>query len=84
MANVFDDVSKVRNSVKRNNFDWSHANNLTTDIGRITPIFAELLPANSSVRIKPRLGMQFMPMVFPIQTRMKARVAFFKYPLRAL
>ena len=25
-----------------------------------------------------------MPMVFPIQTRMKARVAFFKYPLRAL
>lgn len=84
MANVFDDVSKVRNSVKRNNFDWSHANNLTTDIGRITPIFAELLPANSSVRIKPCLGMQFMPMVFPIQTRMKARVAFFKYPLRAL
>lgn len=84
MANVFDDVSKVRNSVNRNNFDWSHANNLTTDIGRITPIFAELMPANSSVRIKPRLGMQFMPMVFPIQTRMKARVAFFKYPLRAL
>ena len=25
-----------------------------------------------------------MPMIFPIQTRMKARVAFFKYPLRAL
>lgn len=84
MANVFDDVSKVRNSVKRNNFDWSHANNLTTDIGRITPIFAELMPANSSVRIKPSLGLQFMPMVFPIQTRMKARVSFFKYPLRAL
>lgn len=84
MANVFDDVSKVRNSVKRNNFDWSHAVNLTTDIGRITPIFAELLPANSSVRIKPRLGLQFMPMVFPVQTRMKARVSVFKYPLRAL
>ena len=25
-----------------------------------------------------------MPMVFPVQTRMKARIAFFKYPLRAL
>lgn len=84
MANVFDDVSKVRNSVKRNNFDWSHANNLTTDIGRITPIMAELCPANSSLRIRPRLGLQFMPMVFPIQTRMKARVSVFKYPLRAL
>lgn len=84
MANVFDDVSRVRNSVKRNNFDWSHANNLTTDIGRITPISAELLPANSSVKIRPRLGLQFMPMVFPVQTRMKARVSVFKYPLRAL
>ena len=30
------------------------------------------------------MGLQFMPMVFPIQTRMKARIAFFKYPLRAL
>ena len=29
-------------------------------------------------------GEQFMPMVFPVQTRMKARIAFFKYPLRAL
>ena len=84
MANVFDDVSKVRNSVKRNNFDWSHAVNLTTDIGRITPFVSELLPANSSVRISPRLGLQFMPMVFPVQTRMKARVSVFKYPLRAL
>lgn len=84
MANVFDDVSKVRNSVKRNNFDWSHAVNLTTDIGRITPFVSELMPANSSLRIVPRLGLQFMPMVFPIQTRMKARVSVFKYPLRAL
>ena len=84
MANVFDDVSQVRNSVKRNNFDWSHAVNLTTDIGRITPFVSELMPANSSLRIMPRLGLQFMPMVFPIQTRMKARVSVFKYPLRAL
>lgn len=84
MANVFDDVSQVRNSVKRNNFDWSHAVNLTTDIGRITPFVTELMPANSSLRIMPHLGLQFMPMVFPVQTRMKARVSVFKYPLRAL
>lgn len=25
-----------------------------------------------------------MPMVFPIQTRMKARISWFRYPLRAL
>lgn len=53
-------------------------------MGRVTPIFCELVPSKSSVRINPRMGLQFMPMVFPVQTRMKARIAFFKYPLRAL
>lgn len=82
--NVFDATLDVNNQIRVNTFDWSHANNLTTQIGRVTPIFCELVPSNSSVRINPRMGLQFMPMVFPIQTRMKARIAFFKYPLRAL
>lgn len=82
--NIFDATLDVDNNIKVNSFDWSHANNLTTDIGRITPVFCELVPAHSSVRISPTFGLQFMPMVFPIQTRMKARIAFFKYPLRAL
>lgn len=82
--NVFDSTLDVNNQIKVNTFDWSHANNLTTQIGRVTPIFCELVPSKGSVRVNPRMGLQFMPMVFPIQTRMKARVAFFKYPLRAL
>jgi len=82
--NVFDATLDVNNEIKVNTFDWSHANNLTTQIGRITPIFCELVPSKGSVRINPRMGLQFMPMVFPVQTRMKARIAFFKYPLRAL
>lgn len=82
--NVFNATLDVNNEIKVNTFDWSHANNLTTQIGRVTPIFCDLLPAKSSFRVNPRIGLQFMPMVFPIQTRMKARVMFFKYPLRAL
>ena len=82
--NVFDATLDVNNEIKVNTFDWSHANNLTTQIGRVTPIFCELVPSKSSVRTNPRMGLQFMPMVFPVQTRMKARIAFFKYPLRAL
>lgn len=84
MADVFSITNQQRNNVHRATYDWNHANNLTTEIGRITPIFCELLPANSSLRIKPRAGFQFMPMVFPLQTRMRMRIAFFKYPLRAL
>lgn len=82
--NAFDATLDVNNQIQVNTFDWSHANNLTTQIGRVTPIFCELVPSKSSVRINPHMGLQFMPMVFPVQTRMKARIAFFKYPLRAL
>lgn len=81
---AFDATLDVNNEIKVNNFDWSHANNLTTQIGRVTPVFCELIPAHGSVRINPRFGLQFMPMVFPIQTRLRARMMFFKYPLRAL
>lgn len=85
MANgAFDATLDVNNEIKVNNFDWSHANNLTTQIGRVTPVFCELVPAHGSLRINPRFGLQFMPMIFPIQTRLRARMMFFKYPLRAL
>ena len=81
---IFDVTNKAKNQFRVNKFDWSHANNFSTEIGRITPIFCDLVPAHMSFRTTPTLGLQFMPMVFPIQTRMKARVYFFKYPLRAL
>lgn len=81
---VFDATLDVNNQIKVNTFDWSHSNNLTTQIGRITPIFCELVPNKSSIRINPQFGLQLMPMVFPVQTPMRARIAFFKYPLRAL
>lgn len=81
---AFDATLDVNNQIKVNTFDWSHSNNLTTQIGRITPVFCELVPNRGSVRINPRFGLQLMPMVFPVQTPMRARIAFFKYPLRAL
>lgn len=81
---VFDATLDVNNQIKVNTFDWSHSNNLTTQIGRITPVFCELVPNKGSIRINPRFGLQLMPMVFPVQTPMRARIAFFKYPLRAL
>lgn len=82
--NIFDATLDPNNEVKINNFDWQHANNFTTKIGTLTPIFCDLLPAHSEFRVNPRFALQFMPMVFPIQTRMKARMSWFRYPLRAL
>jgi hypothetical protein len=84
MKSPFDFVDSANNSVKTNNFDWSHVFNLTTDIGKITPVFCQLMPAHSSLSGVPRLGLSFMPMVFPLQSRMSARLSFFKIPLRTL
>lgn len=82
--NVFDKIQDVTTNVSKNTFDWSHANNFTGRIGKIMPIFCEQLPAGSSIRINPTFALKFMPMMFPIQTRLKAYLSFFRVPLRAL
>lgn len=84
MANIWNATLEPNNNVKQNTFDWTHVNNLTTQIGRITPIQCELVPAKTSFRVKPFPALQLMPMVFPIQTRMRATISYFRYPLRAL
>lgn len=84
MASVWNATLEPDNSVKQNTFDWTHVNNLTTQIGRITPIQCELVPSKTSFRVKPIPALQLMPMVFPVQTRMRASIAYFRYPLRAL
>lgn len=82
--NVFDATFDSNNRIDVNSFDWSHVNNLTTDFGRITPVFCELVPAKGSLRINPEFGLELMPMVFPVQTRMFARLNFFKVTLRSM
>lgn len=82
--NVFDATFDANNRINVNSFDWSHVNNLTTDFGRITPVFCELVPAKGSLRVNPEFGLELMPMVFPVQTRMFARLNFFKVTLRSL
>lgn len=82
--NVFDKIQDVRNNLNKNAFDWSHSYNFTAKLGKIIPVFCEQMPAGSSIRIKPTFGLKFMPMLFPIQTKMKAHLSFFRIPLRAL
>lgn len=82
--NIFDATFDANNRIDVNSFDWSHVNNLTTNFGCITPVFCELVPAKGSLRINPEFGLELMPMVFPVQTRMFARLNFFKVTLRSL
>lgn len=82
--NVFDQIGDIRNNINRSTFDWSKTANFTTALGRITPVYCELCPPNSSLKIKPQFGLRFMPMMFPVQTNMKAYLSFYKVPLRTL
>lgn len=84
MKSPFDFVDSGNNLIKTNNFDWSHVYNFSTALGRITPIFCKLVPAHTGLSFNPRLGLNFMPMQFPLQSRVNARVSFFKIPLRTL
>ena len=64
--NIFDATYDANNRIDVNSFDWSHVNNLTTNFGRITPVFCELVPAKGSLRINPEFGLELMPLPSPV------------------
>ena len=77
MANVFTKQTDVVNKPRRNVFDLSHANNLTLKFGALTPCFCEEVIPGDSFQIETRMALKLMPMVFPVQTDMRAYVHFF-------
>lgn len=83
-SNVFDNTLDVNNQVNVNSFDWSHKRHITTEFGRITPVGCWDVPPKTTARISPTLALQLMPMIFPVQTPMRARLNFFKVEKRAL
>jgi hypothetical protein len=84
MKSPFEIKNSANNNVKLATHDWTHCNNISFGIGKITPTLCELVPNKSSLSFSARTGLQFMPMVFPNQTRMFCRQSFFKVPLRTL
>lgn len=77
MANVFEMSDERNREVKRNVFDLSFQNNLTMKFGYLYPcLLKEVLPGNT-YSIKPTFAFEFLPMVFPVQTRMRAYVHYF-------
>lgn len=61
----------------RNAFDLSHANNLTMEFGKLYPVMCQEVIPGDTFDIDTTFGLRFMPMVFPVQTRMRADLHFF-------
>lgn len=77
MRNPFQSAKDQNNDVKRNLYDLSFQNNATFKFGCLTPVFCQEVLPTDSFQIEPTFALRFMPMTFPVQTRMKANLHFF-------
>lgn len=84
MSNPFKPSNSSVNKPKRNAFDLSHTNHLTFDFGQLVPVLCEEVLPGDTFEISSALGLRFMPLAFPIQTKCKAYVHFFYQRTRNL
>lgn len=77
MANVFSISNERVRDVNRNTFDLSFKYSGTFKFGPLYPVFLKEILPGDSWKIDPTFGFEFMPMVFPVQTQMKANLHFF-------
>lgn len=77
MANPFKPSNSAVNKPKRNSFDLSFSNHLTFSIGQLIPAMCKEVLPGDTFKIDSALGLRFMPLAFPVQTKMRAHVHFF-------
>lgn len=77
MASIFRKDDKFYDKPNRNNFDLSFQNNVTLNAGDIVPVFCKEVIPGDSFKIDPTFGIRAMPLVWPIQTRMKTYLHFY-------
>lgn len=70
--------------LKKNRFDLSFKNNLTARLGRIYPVFCKEGIPGGHYKIQTDFAFDVDPMVFPIQSNIRAHLSFFKIPMRIL
>lgn len=82
--NPFKQQQEYDSKPNRNNFDLSNQNHLTMDFGKFVPFLCLPTVPGDSFKISSAIGLKMLPMVFPVQTRMRAQVSYFWVPTRIL
>lgn len=77
MASIFRKDDNFYDQPNRNIYDLSFQNNFTLNAGSIVPVFCKEVLPGDSFRIDPTFGIRAMPLVWPIQTRMKTYLHFY-------
>ncbi|QXN75242.1 major capsid protein [Microvirus mar50] len=77
MSKVFGRNNSPTPKPKRNSFDLSFTNNLTLNFGGLYPVLCKEVLPGDTFKIDTTFGLRFMPMYFPLQTKMRADIHYF-------
>lgn len=77
MASVFRKDDNYVEKPNRNAFPKTYESNLTTKFGQIVPAFCKPVMIGETVKIDPEMNLNFLPMVFPVQNRVRASLSFY-------
>lgn len=84
MANIFKLTQGYAEKPKRNVYDLSFSNNVTVNFGTLYPVFCKEVNPGDSMKIDTTFGLRAQPMIYPIQTRMRADIHYFYVRNRTL
>lgn len=81
---IFISDSPKNPHVKHSPFDWSFVNNVTYKFGKVGVPYIQYCPPGTRLKIKPTFAFKLAPLVYPVQTNVRAHMKFYKVPLRIL
>lgn len=77
MPNIFKQAQQVNDHPKRNNFDLSKKINASFKFGTLYPVYCQPVVPGDSFSIDTAFNIKAMPVVFPVQTKMRAHMHYF-------
>lgn len=77
MASIFRKDDQHVEKPNRNVYNKTFQMNLTTRFGQLMPVFCKPVMNGESVKIKHKHNFNFLPLVFPVQTRVRASLQYF-------
>lgn len=82
MANLFSSIPRPK--LKRNTFNLSHEVKLTTEFGRLTPIFCEPVVPGDTFKMRTEMFIRVAPLLAPVMHRVNIFTHFFFVPYRLI
>lgn len=74
---VFSKDQGGKKTLKRNTYPVSRQINTTFNFGQLIPFSVREINPGESVKIRPSVGLRFMPTYFPVQNKMKCYIHYF-------